>query len=314
MTFLEALQSGQPLLTEGSLVERLTREMGVELDPWIANATLLRSEEGRDMLRELYLSYLASGREAGLPMVILTPTWRANAERMARAGVPEGDDLNTRAADFLKSVRDAMGDYTEQVFIGGLMGVRGDAYNPSEALPEQEALAFHTPQAKALAKAGVDFLVASTLPASSEAVGIARAMASTGTPYIPSFVVRPEGTLLDGTPLHTIVDRIDTEVSPSPAAFLLNCIHPSVYRAALAAEKEKGHDLTQRIIGLQANTSALSPEELDHLDHLESEAPEPFADEMLQVRLETGARILGGCCGTNAAHIEAIAQKICSTS
>jgi len=310
MTFLEALQSGQPLLTEGSLVERLTREMGVELDPWIANAVLLRNKEGRGMLRELYRSYLASGREAGLPMVILTPTWRANAERMKRAGVPLDENLNAVAGELLRSVRSEMGDYAKQVFIGGLMGVRGDAYNPEEALDEEAAVAFHTQQARALSDAGVDFLIASTLPAATEAVGIARAMASTGTPYIPSFVVRPEGTLLDRTPLHTIVERIDREVTPAPAAFLLNCIHPSVYRAALAAEKTNGHDLSDRIIGLQANTSALSPEELDHLDHLASEAPDPFADEMLQVRLETGARILGGCCGTNALHIEAIAKRL----
>jgi phosphoglycerate dehydrogenase-like enzyme len=59
----------------------------------------------------------------------------------------------------------------------------------------------HYWQAGKLADTGVDFLLAATLPAFSEATGLALALAATAKPYVLSFVVRPEGTMLDGTPL-----------------------------------------------------------------------------------------------------------------
>ena len=52
--------------------------------------------------------------------------------------------------------------------------------------------------AQALAETDVDFLMAATLPAFSEAHGMATAMAATGRPYVFSFVLRRDGALLAG--------------------------------------------------------------------------------------------------------------------
>lgn len=70
-----------------------------------------------------------------------------------------------------------------------------------------------------LAEAGVDLLLAATLPAFSEATGLASALAATGKPHIVSFVVRAEGTLLDGTPLKDAIAAIDAAVIPKPLAY-----------------------------------------------------------------------------------------------
>ena len=68
-------------------------------------------------------------------------------------------------------------------------------------------------------EAGVDLLLAATLPAISEATGLASALAATGKPYMVSFVVRREGTLLDGTPLKDAIVAIDATVNPNPLAY-----------------------------------------------------------------------------------------------
>lgn len=128
-------------------------------------------------------------------MLLSTPTWRAGRQRITAVGLT-GRDLNGDNSRFLAELRDSYGDYAQQVAICGPMSCRGDAYSPAEAAAE-----FHTWQADALAAAGVDFLLAATLPALSEAIGLAQAQAATGQPYVISFVARPEGTLLDGTPL-----------------------------------------------------------------------------------------------------------------
>ena len=102
---------------------------------------------------------------------------------------------------FLDALRKSYGGYSEKVVICGLMSCRGDAYNPGDALAVDEALEFHAWQAEKLADTGVDFLLAATLSAFSEATGLALALAATAKPYVLSFVVRPEGTMLEGTPL-----------------------------------------------------------------------------------------------------------------
>ncbi len=64
-----------------------------------------------------------------------------------------------------------------------------------------------------------------------------------------------------------------------------------------------------RVLGLQANTSAKSPEELDGSPILECEDPELFATRMMHLRIEFGTRVMGGCCGTDARHIFALARR-----
>jgi len=91
-----------------------------------------------------------------------------------------------------------------------MMTCRGDAYRPEEALTESDAADFHKPQAAMLAESGVDYLMAATLPAVSEARGMAKTFSDLKIPYVISFVIRPDGTLLDGTPLHRAIDQIDS--------------------------------------------------------------------------------------------------------
>ena len=144
--------------------------------------------------------YLDIGRDCGLPLLLSTATWRASRERIAAAGYARVD-VNGDNFGFLDALRKSYGGYSEKVVICGLMSCRGDAYNPGDALAVDEALEFHAWQAEKLADTGVDFLLAATLPAFSEATGLALALAATAKPYVLSFVVRPEGTMLDGTPL-----------------------------------------------------------------------------------------------------------------
>jgi homocysteine S-methyltransferase len=312
--FREALSREPFILTEGAVIERLGRASSLPLDPHILHARLAADVRGRNVLGGLYRGYLEVGRRHGLPMVLLTPTWRASAARLRRAGFASADFVNRECCDFLAGLVAEYGDYARSVYIGGLMGCIGDAYLPQEALSREEAALAHAPQARALAAAGVDFLLASTLPALSEAVGMAVAMAAAaaeaGLPYLLSFVVRPTGTLLDGTPLHLAVRCIDAEVFPQPLCYLLNCVHPTVYAQAIQAELELDPTLCERVAGVQGNTSCRTPEELDTLAFLDTEEPRSFAAAMLKLHLLYGAKVLGGCCGTDERHINWIAHRM----
>jgi len=310
MTFIETIQSGLPVLTEGAMVERVRRNPDVDLDPHIAHAGLIYSDKGRRVLADIYRQYLSIGQRHNLPMLTLAPTWRANPERTERAGCGPVDKLNSDCVAFLKDICAGYDSYQERLFIAGLLGCCNDAYNPQETLTTQAAERFHLPQAEALAASGVDFIKAATLPAVSEALGIARAIARTGIPSVLSFVIRPDGTVLDGTPLHKAIARIDSGTDQAPIFYMVNCVHPAVFMEALAAETRADDKLSERVIGIQANTSSKSPEELENLPYLDTTEPEPFAELLQQIHRTFGTRILGGCCGTDNRHIEKIAALL----
>ena len=158
LNFDETIARSPLILTEGSVVERLRREYRLGLHPSLANAPLVYDEVASEAMAGIYRQYHELGRGAGVPMLTLTPTWRANGERLA-ASAFAGRDVNGDCFRFLDRLRSVSGDYADKLFIGGLMGCRGDAYRPEEALFEGDAARFHAPQAWALAEAGADFLI-----------------------------------------------------------------------------------------------------------------------------------------------------------
>ncbi|MEK6756904.1 MAG: homocysteine S-methyltransferase family protein [Bacteroidota bacterium] len=307
---METVASQPFILTEGSIIERLRRDPSVKLDPHVLNAGLIYEAEGSRRLSALYRQYLAIGQAYNASMIVCTPTWRANPTRLKNAGFSGDRDVNADSVHFVSAVRSEYGEYASKIFIGGLIGCAGDAYKPDEALTAPEAVLFHRPQVRALVQAGVDFLLAATLPACSEALGIAQAIADQGVPYVLSFVLRRDGSLLDGTPLAEAMHLIDSTVSEPPFFYMGNCIHPATFEQALADQIEKSSDVRNRVLGLQANTSLKSPEKLENLLYLDSTPPEPFGQRMAQLHRRYGIKVLGGCCGTDDRHIEAIANEM----
>ncbi|GFE58961.1 homocysteine S-methyltransferase family protein [Geobacter sp. AOG1] len=311
--FAKFLEKSPCILGEGAVIERLRRNGDLELDPHLVNSAFIYYDGKRAALETICRQYLEIGREFGLPLLVSTPTWRASRERIEAAGYA-GVDVNGDNARFLDALRKSCGGYAENVVICGLMSCRGDAYRPAEALAVAEAREFHAWQAGKLADAGVDFLLAATLPALSEATGLALALAATGQPYVLSFVVRPEGTLLDGTPLKDAIAAIDATVTPPPLAYMINCTHVSFARAALTHEAHSSALVRQRVIGLLANTAALSPEDLNDSTSLVEEDPEAFGRSVAGLHRELGLKILGGCCGTDDRHIRSLAAQLATGS
>jgi homocysteine S-methyltransferase len=309
MNFHDFLASTGLILAEGSIYEQLRRHPSIVFDPYLANSTLIYDSAAAAILEKIHRDYLDVGQNYGLPMTAATDTWRANKERISQSKFAE-HAVNQDNVRFLRSICNSYGHMAAPIFICGVLGPMGDAYRPDEALAIEEAEDFHRFQIEALAETGVDFIKAATLPAFSEALGIARAIATTRLPYILSFVIRDNGTLLDGTPLHQAIQKIDAGVHRSPLGYAVNCVHPTVLIKGLNRDKLAQRSLSNRLLGFSANTSARNPEELDGLEELEVEEPEILGLLMQKVHQKYGTKILGGCCGTGTNHIEIMAQKL----
>ncbi len=309
MSFTQRIQQRDTMLAEGAVYERMRRHPHIPFDPQIAHAALIYDPTAMHLLEQVHRDYIEIGNRYGIPMLVFTDTWRASLERL-RHSIYVDRDVNRDNTHFLQQLRTTYGDYAASMYIGGMMGPRGDAYKPKSALSRTVAEQYHTYQAFALADAGVDFLFGATLPAFSEAHGMAHAMAQTGKPYILSFVIRPQGTLLDGTPLRAAMDIIDQTVTPAPLGYSINCVHPEVLSASLIAAEMVDTPTLTRLVSFQANTSGLSPEQLDNSPHLHSEDPTVYATQMAKVRRQFSIPVLGGCCGTDARHIAALAVQM----
>ena len=307
MVLKELLLENPLVLAEGAVIERIKREFKYTLDPQIENASMVYDETGRKILAKIYNQYMSVARKFKMPMLNLTPTWRANPERIHIAGFEERR-VNADCVEFVDLIRNKHQRGEGDILIGGIVGCKGDAYNPEEALSSDEARVFHKIQISELSEAGVDFLFATTLPACSEALGIAKAMAETNKEYVISFVIHPYGALLDGTPLYEAISIIDSSTSRKPVFYMLNCVHPTICKSALNMTSNDTDLVKTRLKGLQANGSPKSPEELESLDKMESENPKKWAEKMIDLYLNFGMRILGGCCGTTHHHITAIAK------
>ena len=294
------------ILGPGSMFDRLNRDNRVTLDPHIFYASLLYDDYGRSFLASVMREYADIAQDHGLPYLVSTSTWRTSTPRVAAsscAGLP----VNHDAAAFAREFCDTYGADASQMVTAGTIGPAGDAYKPAEAPPRDLARRFHAPQIDELADTDLDCLIAKTLPAQDEALGMAELMAESGKPYMLSFVVLPSGTLLDGTPFGEAIERIDNEVSVPPTHFMVNCVHAVNYRRALDEMAKSHPGAAARIIGLEANTSPKTPDELDESEEIQTEAPEDFGRQVWALR-DTGARYLTGCCGSGTEHIAALAR------
>jgi homocysteine S-methyltransferase len=309
MIFKEAVNFYPHIITEGSIIERLKREFNYPLDDALSNAPMIYDEAGKVLLEKIYREYIDIAESSDFPIMLLTPTWRVNKERTKNVNV-DMKTINTDAFLFVDTIRKSYGSFSEKIFIGGLTGCKGDAYKPEEALSQNDSYDFHKEQMQILAEAGVDFLFASTLPALTEAIGIAKAMSETEKDYVISFVIRDNGKLLDGTLLTEAIKIIDDSVSTPPLFYLTNCIHPDVLHKSFINLKDEDDILKKRLFGIQANASSKSPEELDTLENLDADSPTNWALGMVNLNKKYNIKILGGCCGTDARFIASIAELL----
>lgn len=305
MGFVECVKMNSDILMEGALGERLKREYGLKMDEAVAMASLVYTDDGRVALSNLWNEYIAIARKYQLPFLATTPTRRANFERISISDYSE--QIIYDNVSFLKNIQANCGI---EMYVGGLMGCKGDAYTGEGCLSEQDAEEFHRWTIKQFQKAEIDFLYAGIMPTLHEAAGLAKAADKSGLPYIISFTIQQDGRLIDGTPIADAIQYIDSKTNNQPVCYMTNCVHPSIVLKALSQSFNNVEIVKKRFRGIQANTSPLSYAELDGAVDLHCSEPVEFAKEMLKLKEVGEIQIWGGCCGTDNRHIETVAAEL----
>jgi len=298
----QLLENNKLILMEAAVVEQLRRSSDVQLHDALVNAVLIYDTKGQQALSKIYQDYIDIAKEADVPFLMCTPTWRANYSRVSNSKISLS--VNADAALFMKDIRNNPSNTKLKIKIGGMIGCKNDCYQPGEGLSSAESEEFHSWQINQLAQGGVDFLIAATLPSVEEAEGIAKAMKHTGLSYIISFVINRHGSVLDGTSLNKAARRIDSNTTRNPIGYMINCSYPTF----LSAEQQPA-ELYTRLVGYQANASSLDHCDLEVADNLESEKISEWGEAMLALNCTFGISILGGCCGTGVEHLRYIVNN-----
>lgn len=296
--------SGDVFLTDGGIETCLIFHDGVDL-PYFAAFVLLETEEGRDTLRRYFRRYAALASERNLGFILESPTWRASADWGDKLGY-DADRLaaaNRDAIALMAEVRDAYETPGTTFVISGCLGPRGDGYDPGDVMSIGQARKYHAAQIRAFAEAGADMVTAITMTNVEEAAGLALAARDAGMPCAISFTAETDGRLPSGTEMGAAIGFVDAATAGHPAYYMINCAHPTHFEDALA----RGESWLERVRGVRANASTMSHAELDESETLDDGDPEDLARRFRAFR-ETmpNLNVLGGCCGTDHRHIEAI--------
>ena len=302
---------GDWFLTDGGIETTLVFHKGVEL-PEFASFPLLDSDAGRQLLRDCYRPYLELARKHGVGIILETATWRASRDWAQKLGYSSVDleRLNRTAVEEIATFRAEYEGDGFPVVISGQIGPRGDAYNPDRLLGIEEAERYHAAQIAVFRDTEVDLVTSLTLTHVEEAIGITRAASATDLPAVISFTVETNGRLPSGQPLGEAIEAVERDGGESPAYYMINCAHPSHFENVL----EPGAHWLERIRGLRANASALSHAELDESTELDEGDPADLGRRHRELRnLLKNVNVLGGCCGTDHRHVDAIFQA-CTSS
>jgi homocysteine S-methyltransferase len=293
------------LLTDGGIETDLIFHRGLEL-PEFASFVLHDDPDAEAVVREYFRDYIRIGATMGHGLVLETLTWRASADWGERLGYDAARlrDANERAADFLLDLREEEAETT--VVVSGCIGPRGDAYSDLGSMDAEGAEQFHLPQVATLADTGVDLVSALTITNPAEAIGIARAARAHDVPVVISFTVETDGTLPDGTPLGAAIAAVDAATDRAPSYYMVNCAHPDHFGDHVTG----GDPSLARIRGVRANASRKSHAELDDSEELDDGDPVEFGGQLAALHARAPRiTVLGGCCGTDHRHIEAIARS-----
>lgn len=296
---------GAFLITDGGLETDLIFHRGFDL-PAFASFPLLDDEAGRAELQSYFRDYLAIAGEHGVGVVLEAPTWRANPGWAAEVGytLDQLAAVNREAIDLLVALRDEATSLP-QVVISGCLGPRGDGYVVGSAMSVDEARRYHGWQIGVFADTAADMVSAMTMTYVEEAIGATLAAADAQIPIAISFTVETDGNLPSGQPLGEAIMETDEATGDGPAYYMINCAHPTHFERVLA----EGGSWIPRIQGLRTNASKLSHAELDEAEVLdEGDIDELAAGHGRLAALLPSVCVLGGCCGTDHRHVEAIAS------
>ena len=242
----------------------------------------------------VHQAYIEAGAQ-----IIETNTFGANRFKLAPLGL--GDEVQKLNSRGVKIAREARDSASREVLIAGSMGPLGLGVQSRHPEPGEIQEIFHE-QALALEERGVDLYILETFSYIEELLLAIDAIRSfSGLPIIAQLTYSEEGTTFG-------------DLRPTGAAEQLKNKNVQVIGANCTLGPQALLPILQELAGVAdvrvsgMPNAGFPKREGDRIVYPKS-SPEYFA-LFAREAAAMGVRILGGCCGTTPAHIQAMAEAV----
>ena len=253
----------------------------------------LNSTEPEAVFR-VHQAYIKAGAQ-----IIETNTFGANRFKLAPLGL--GDEVQRLNSRGVKIAREARDSASSEVLVAGSMGPLGLGVQSRHPEPEEIKEIFYE-QALALEERGVDLYILETFAYIEELLIAIDAIRSfSGLPIIAQLTYSEEGTTYG-------------DLRPAAAAEQLKQKNVQVVGANCTLGPQALLPILQELAGVAdlrvsgMPNAGFPKREGDRIVYPKS-SPEYFA-LFAREAAAMGVRILGGCCGTTPAHIQAMAEAV----
>jgi 5-methyltetrahydrofolate--homocysteine methyltransferase len=300
MPHLLDLLADRVLLCDGAMGTQMqARHLHVEHDyHGHENCTDILVETRPDLVRSIHLGYLQAGAD-----LTKTNSFGASPVTLGEFGIAEkAFAINKRSAELAReAIEEVKCDGRDRFVLGSLgPGTRLPSLGHIDYQTLEDAL---TVQCRGLVAGGVDAILIETcqdplqIKAAVNGAKRARAEATLETPIFVQVTVETTGTLLVGADIAaaaTIIDALDVPLLG------INCATGPLEMAEHV--KWLGENWS-RLLSVQPNAGL--PELVNGAAHYPLGAAE-LAQWQERFVVEDGVNMIGGCCGTEAAHIAAL--------
>jgi len=251
-----------------------------------------------ERIAENYNSFINAGSD-----IILTNTFGGSCFRLKLHDAQDRViELNTAGAKIARECADAA-DHT--VLVAGSMGPTGELMEPMGALTTEAAIAAFAEQAQALAAGGADILWVETMSSIEEVEAALAGAATTDLPTVCTISFDINGRSMMGVTPADLVKLYETSEN-APVACGSNCGVGASELVVAILNMGNASDKEENIYIAKANCGI--PEYVEGKIHYNG-TPEIMAD-YTRMAIDSGAKIIGGCCGTTPDHIRAMRDAL----
>jgi methionine synthase I (cobalamin-dependent) len=285
------LAEGRPLLADGATGTNL-------FDVGLASGETpeIWNDTAPEKIKALHQSFVDAGAD-----IILTNSFGGNRRRlMLHKLEPRTRELNRLAANIARGVADKAG---RRVVVAGSVGPTGDLLAPLGPLTEDEATEVFVEQIEGLKEGGADVVWIETMSAPEEIRAAARAATALGMPYTATASFDTAGRTMMGLAPDAYAELFES-FEASPLAFGANC---GVGAADLLVSVLA---MTQRRPEAAVIAKANAGVPQWHGAHIHYSGTPELMGDYARLAVDAGARIVGGCCGNQPAHVAAMRRAL----
>jgi homocysteine S-methyltransferase len=244
-----------------------------------------------DLVAEIHKAYAQAGAD-----VLETNTFGANRVKLAGFGL--GEQVRAINIQGAKIARHAARDHA---YVAGAIGPLGIRVEPWGRTGVDEAEEHFREQARALVDGGVDLFVLETFRDVNEIGAAIRAVRSVcDLPIVAQMTTEDDGNTLDGVAPEAFVPELERRGADIVG---VNC---SVGPAAMLETLERIAHVAH--VKLSAQPNAGRPREIEGRN-IYLCSPEYMASYARRF-INSGVRVVGGCCGTTPDHIRHIKMAV----